>query len=185
MERTSPKSVTTDKGLWVNGRFQANHLASMGVLVAVSFLMSGLALAWIILYGMDHRLIHLENHAFFWRMAVVFFFFLIGMGIWSLRYTRSIAAPIDALCESLEQASRGSYPDAPLHFSRTDLFKRVAQPLNHCLHAMENQQSLQTRMVGEVESLLQEVEQTEMSSREVQKALQGILSIVPVETPDP
>jgi len=159
----------------VNGRFQVNHIISITVMVIFAFFVISLCLGWFYLHGMDDRLTCNYNTSILWRMGVVFLFFMTGMILWSIQYTRAIAGPIEALCGTLEKAAEGSFPDRPVRFRRDDLFKRLAAPLTRCLTSMQLTRLTLDHTLERIEELRFDINHGHIAPETLEEALGAIV----------
>lgn len=164
--------------VFVNTRFQVNHIISIGLLVICAFFVISLCMGWFYLQCSDDRLVCHHNTIILRRVAVVFFFFMAGMVLWSLRYTRAIAGPIETLCETLERAAAGRFPEQPVCFRRDDLFKRLAAPLDACLASMARTRSTLDNTLERIEALRVEVREGRMEPEALDEALGAIVQDV-------
>ncbi|WP_300672559.1 hypothetical protein [Desulfoluna sp.] len=159
----------------VNTRFQVNHILSISVMVIFAFLVISLCMGWFYLHCSDDRLVCHHNATILWRVGIIFLFFMTGMMLWSIRYTRAIAGPIETLCETLKKAENGSFPEHPVRFRRHDLFKRLAAPLTACLTSMQRTRTTLDQTLDRLEALRGDLAQERMVSSEIEEALEVIV----------
>ena len=127
----------------INKRFQLAHTGGLIVIQTIAVLVTGLVMSWFYLFLIDPHLVCDHNTGLFRQLAVLLLLLNIGLVVWSIKYTHSIAGPIYKIHNILRNAANGSFPEEPVRLRKGDRFKQLADSVNECLESMQaNQRKL-------------------------------------------
>ena len=169
------KNKQMRRKLLVNKRFQLTHTGSLLVVQLMSVLFTGLVVSWFYLFLQDNRMVFNHNPAIFYTMSAVLAAAWAALIVWSVKYTHSIAGPIQKVCNILKNAEKGDYPAAPVMFRKKDQFQNIGGHLEACLSKMKNNQEQMEATRGEIIALQRRLKTGKLTIEACEKKLESII----------
>jgi hypothetical protein len=134
-------SVTGAKRAWrrqylIDKKCQIAFAGNMLLIAGVCMLVTALTMSWFFVYFMEDHLSGDIDTLYLIKLGIILLFMAVGIVIWTVIRTHAMAGPICKTRNILQAAARGEFPDHPVMFRRSDMFKELAVDLNRCLETM-------------------------------------------------
>ncbi len=151
----------------IDKKFQLSHIFLMVLLQAVIATAIGLGFSW--LYITETNI-----QGFVW--AVILFVLLII--VLSIAFTHSVAGPLYKLGNVIRQITKGSIPEEPFKFRKTDNFRWLAGDFNNYLTVLKKKQINQKNVFVNLKTLQDNIRQGTASSEECIKVLEDTIGLL-------
>jgi len=161
------KKKTRRTNYLINKKFQISHILLMVLLQVMIAAAIGLGFSWLYIAETNVQ-------GFIW--AVVIFTLLVI--VLSVAFTHSIAGPLYKLGNVIRQITRGSMPEEPFKFRKTDNFKWLAKDFNNYLTVLGKKQINQKNAVVNLKTLQNDINRGDVSSDECIEVLENTIRLL-------
>lgn len=151
----------------INKKFQISHILLMVLLQAMIATAIGLGFSWLYIAETDIL-------GFVW--AVILFSLLII--VLSVAFTHSIAGPLHKLGNVIRQITKGTIPEEPFKFRKTDNFSWLARDFNNYLTVLKKKQTHQKNAVINLKTLQNNIKRGNVSSEECLEVLNNTIGLL-------
>jgi len=122
----------------IDKKLQLSLAGNMLLIAFVSMVFTAFFSGWLFLFVMNDRLSGSLGKPFIVKVTVIFMFMAVGIAIWTVKRSHSIAGPIFKVRKVLNEAASGVFPDYPVKFRKGDAFKELTEDLNRCMDIMRS-----------------------------------------------
>ena len=151
----------------LNKKFQISHIVLMVLLQVMIATAIGLGFSWLYITETDVQ-------GFIWAVTV----FTLLIIVLSIAFTHSIAGPLYKLGNVIRQLTRGSIPEEPFKFRKTDNFKWLARDFNNYLTVLAQKQAGQKNAVANLKTLQDNINLGTASSEECIEVLENTIRLL-------
>ena len=155
----------------VNGRYQFREIGLSLAANVLTALLVACLLSWFYLIVMDGGVVVNHNRQIPLYLGGATLFVVVAAAWWTLYRSRSVAGMMRKIDIIMSGAARGIFPKDRLVFRRGDSFSWLATPLNNCLVRMQQQQQCIEEVVPELEGLIMQLKNGDISQDELKTAL--------------
>ncbi len=151
----------------INKKFQISHILLMVLLQAMIATAIGLGFSWLYIAETDIQ-------GFVWAIIV----FSLLVIVLSVAFTHSIAGPLYKLGYVIRQITKGSIPEEPFKFRKTDNFKWLAGDFNNYLTVLKKKQTHQKNAAANLKTLKNNIGRGTASSEECIEVLENTVELL-------
>ena len=111
----------------IDKKFQLAFAGNMVILLLIGVLVTGFFVSWFCLVAVDERILCSSQSLLMYQIAIILLFMAVGVGIWAILHTHSVAGPAYKASRILRDAARGKLPEGPVTFRKNDALKATGE----------------------------------------------------------
>ncbi|MCK5162530.1 MAG: methyl-accepting chemotaxis protein [Desulfobacula sp.] len=162
----------------INKKFQLSNALKITAIQIPCILVTGISISWFYLIFMDNRLYTDSNPGIFLHMFFLIILLSCGVIFFSIRFTHSIAGPVQKTGVVLRQIANGNLPEKKIKFRKKDSFKNLSNDLNHMIDSIRKDRLVYKNTTEKLESLKNDIINNYADQNQCLGKIEDILNII-------